>query len=370
MNKGQFFAGIAVLSLLIGLAARAAYSQQSQEASKITHSKPTLSVNIVQPLLRQMPVQLSANGSLAAWQEAIISAEVSDLHLSEVRVQVGEKVNKGQILAVFADETVQTDIEQSRATVAEAEANLAIAHLNVQRAEEIADSGAISRQQIDQYRTSVKTANAKLQLAKAQLDGQLLRLKYTKVVASDEGTISSRTATLGAVTGKGQELFRLIRQNRLEWRAEVTAAEIAQLKPGIPVTVSVPNVGIVNGTVRYLSPTLDVQSRNGLVYVDLPLAANKGFRAGMYARGEFNLGTVSGLSIPQEALSLREGFSYVFKLGEQNGDLAKVTQVKVELGRREENQQEILAGISNTDRLVASGATFLTDGDTVRVVQP
>jgi len=90
----------------------------------------------------------------------------------------------------------------------------------------------------------------------------------------------------------------------------------------------------------------------------------------MFANGEFQLGVSTGLTIPQTALSLRDGFSYVFKLAEQNGDLAKVSQVKVQLGRRTEDSLEILSGLSPDDRLVAGGASFLADGDTVKVVKP
>lgn len=223
---------------------------------------------------------------------------------------------------------------------------------------------------MNQYLTGAKTAEAKVQSAKAQLDSQLLRLKYTKVIASDDGVISSRSATLGAVAAKGQELFRMIRQSRLEWRGEVTAAEMAQLKPGMTVSVEVPNVGGLKGTIRMLAPTLDERSRNGLVYVDLPEASRQGLRAGMFARGEFETGVKTGLTLPQTAISLREGFSYVFKLGEQGGDLARVSQIKVQLGQRTGDSFEILSGIQPDDRLVASGASFLADGDTVRVVQP
>jgi RND family efflux transporter MFP subunit len=223
---------------------------------------------------------------------------------------------------------------------------------------------------VNQYLTGAKTARAKVQSAKAHLDSQLLRLKYTRVLASDDGVISSRSATLGAVAAKGQELFRMIRQNRLEWRGEVTAAEMAQLKPGMPVSIEVSNVGSLKGTIRTLAPTLDEKSRNGLVYVDLPDASRHGLRAGMFARGEFETGIKTGLTVPQAALSLREGFSYVFRLGEQNGDLARVSQIKVQLGQRSGDSFEILSGLKPDDRLVASGASFLADGDTVRVVQP
>lgn len=370
MTRRKIIACLLALVLLVvfGLAASGAGGSKEVGPVQAT-ANPALSVSTIRPQIRDLPVKLSANGSIAAWQEAVIGAEIGDLRLSAVNVQVGETVRRGQVLAVFADDSVQADVAQARAVLAEAEANQAEARVNAERATRLA-SKALSAQQVDQYLTASKAADAKVKLALAQLDAQLLRLKYTKVVASDDGIISSRGATLGAVATKGQELFRLIRQNRLEWRGEVTAEEMARLKPGGLVVVEVPNVGAVEGVVRFLAPTLDSQSRNGLVYVDLPDAAAKGLRAGMFARGEFLLGAGSALTVPQEALSLRDGFSYVFRLSSQTGELAKVQQLKVQLGRRADDAVEILSGLNPDDRLVASGASFLADGDSVRVVAP
>jgi len=369
MSKGKSGVVFSALCLFIGLAVTVWRNGETAEPVAPPAPRPALSVRVIQPEIRDIPLTLIANGSVAAWQEAIIGAEVSDLRLSEVRAQIGETVTKGQILAVFADDSVLADVAQSKAALAEAEANLADARLNAGRAKQVAASGALSAQQVTQYLTSEKTAQAKVESAKAQLNNQLLRQRHTRVLASDSGIISARTATLGAVATPGQELFRLIRQNRLEWRAEVTAAEMARLKPSIAVKVEVPNVTHVDGKIRFLAPTLDVQNRNGLVYVDLPDAAQKGLRSGMFAKGEFSLGQSSGLTLQQDALSMREGFSYVFRLDGQNGDLAKVTQIKVQLGRRTGDQIEILSGLNPGDKLVASGASFLTDGDSVRVVQ-
>lgn len=352
----------------LGITLAVGNSKEQPPTLAKTLSNPALSVSVIRPEFRDMPITLTANGSIAAWQEAVIGAEVGDLRLKAVNVQIGENVKKGQVLATFSDESVLADVAQSRGILAEAEANLAEARLNAERARNISVSGALSAQQVGQYVTGAKTAIAKVQSAKAQLDAQLLRLKYTKVLASDDGVISSRTATLGAVATRGQELFRLIRQNRLEWQGEVTAAEMTQLRPGVAVTVEVPNVGKVEGRVRSLAPTLDVKSRNGLVYVDTPNAARQGLRAGMFAHGEFHLGNSNALTIPLNALSLREGFSYVFRLTGQAEDQARVVQVKVKLGRRTEDKLEILSGVGSDDTLVASGGAFLADGDIVRVV--
>ncbi len=361
---------LVALSALIGFVFFVGHNNNtSTKTDAVVTARPALNVRVTQPTAIDIPMNVTANGSIAAWQEAIIGAEISGLRLKEVNVDVGETVRKGQVLAVFADESVLADIAQSRAALAEAQANLSEAQLNVSKAKLIINSGALSAQQVSQYLTGEKTAAAKVASAKAQLNSQLLRHKYTRVVATDSGVISSRTASLGAVASPGQELFRLIRQHRLEWRGEVTAQEMAQLRIGLKVTVQIPNVADVEGTIRYLAPTLDAQTRNGLVYVDLPEAAQKGIRVGMFGEGKFNLGSSPALTIPQEALSLREGYSYVFRLSDQNGEQTKVSQIKVQLGRRTADRFEILAGIKPDDRLVASGAAFLADGDNVRVIK-
>lgn len=330
--------------------------------------RPALSVSVVRPESRNLPLNLTANGSIAAWQEAVIGAEVGGLRLAAINAQVGDVVRKGQVLAVFDEEKVVADVAQARAALAEAEANLAEARLNAERVDQIVDSGALSAQQVGQYRTNAKTAEARMRSAKAQLDQQLLRLSHVKVLASDDGVVSSRTATLGAVAAEGQELFRLIRQNRLEWRAEVTATELLQLKRGVAATVEVPGAAKVAGRVRMVGPTLDDQSRNGLVYVDLPDAGKAGLRPGMFAHGEFQLGAQPALTLPQTALSLREGFTYAFRLHDESEGRARVSQVKVQLGRRSDDRIEIVSGLGAADRVVASGVSFLADGDTVKVV--
>jgi RND family efflux transporter MFP subunit len=333
-------------------------------------ARPALTVNVTRPEVSDIPQLLSANGSVAAWQEAVISAQVEGLRLTEIRAQVGDKVGKGQVLAVFDVDSVRADVAQSRALLMEAEASFAEAELNGNRVRKVASRGAFSVQQIDQYLTAEKAAKARVASAKAVLDVQLLRLKHAQVVANDEGVIAARSATLGAVAAQGQELFRIIRQNRLEWRGEMTAAEMAKLKPGLAVSVEVPNVGRVIGSVRVLAPSLDPQSRNGLIYVDLPDAAAAGFRAGMFGKGEFTLSSNAGLTVPLDAVNLRDGFSYVYRLNQDNGAQTQVAQVKVTVGRRLGDRLEIVSGVNAGDALVASGGAFLSDGDSVRIVGP
>jgi RND family efflux transporter MFP subunit len=297
-----------------------------------------------------------------------VGAEANGLRVQELLVSVGDHVQRGQLLATFAPDSVQADVALARAAVAEAQANAAEATANAERARAVQGSGALSAQHISQYLTQELTAKARVDLARAQLEAQSLRLKHTQVLAPDAGIISARSATVGAVPGAGVEMFRLIRQGRLEWRAELTSSELGRVTAGTGVLVTAPGGAQLKGRVRMVAPTVDAQTRNGLVYVDLPALPAGGklgsFKPGMFARGEFELGQSSALTVAQSAVLVREGFSFVMRVGADN----RVSQLKVLTGRVLGDQVEILSGLKPEDQLVASGASFLSDGDLVRVV--
>jgi RND family efflux transporter MFP subunit len=311
-----------------------------------------------------VPLLLSANGNVAAWQEASIGAEVSGLKLTDVRVNVGDVVRRGQVLATFGSEGLQADAAQARASVAEAQAAAADAAANAARARELQNTGAISAQQIAQLITFEATAKARVESAQAMLQSAQIRLKNTQLLAPDSGTISARSATLGAVVGQGAELFRMIRQNRLEWRAEVTSNEVARIQKGQVASISA-GTDTIKGKVRMVSPTVDANTRAAIVYVDVPL--HPALKAGMFARGEFDLGASSALTVPAAAVVQRDGFSFVMRVDAVSGG-NKVSSVKVQTGRRSGSAIEITSGLKASDALVDSGAAFLVDGDSVKIV--
>jgi RND family efflux transporter MFP subunit len=186
-----------------------------------------------------------------------------------VLVNVGDVVQRGQALARFADDSVQADVAQARAGVAETGAQATEATANANRVRTLLNTGTFSGQQISQYLAAEQTALARVESAKAVLAAQLLRLKNTQVLAPDAGIISARSATVGAVVPSGTELFRLIRQGRLEWRAEMTSTELARIAPGTPVAVVAANGARLEGRVRMVAPTVDPQTRAGRC-MDLP----------------------------------------------------------------------------------------------------
>jgi RND family efflux transporter MFP subunit len=361
----------AALISALGAALFTAKSSTAQAAAPASSStKPALTVSLIKAKSSSLAIKLVANGSVAAWQEASVGTETGGLRVAELHASVGDRVKKGQVLATFATEAVQADVALTRAALAEALANAAEALANAERARAVQGSGAISAQQISQYLTQEQTAKARVASAQAQLDSQLLRLKQTQALAPDAGIISSRSASVGAVLGAGSEMFKLIRQGRLEWRGEVTSAELDRVKVGTGVTLTSPTGAQVKGRVRAVAPTVDAATRNGMVYVDVldtmasGKAAVNGFKPGMFARGEFELGSSAALTLPQTAVVVRDGFSYVYRVDQDK----RVSQLKVQTGRINADQIEIQSGVKPDDQLVASGGSFLSDGDLVRVM--
>ncbi len=363
-RKTRLALGVAALvaaGAFLFLRAEAPKPAEAAEPAKAA-ARPALTVSLTSPQTQDWPQVLPANGNVVAWQEAVIGAEIANFRITEVRVQVGDFVKKGQVLARIASDTVASELAEAKASVAELEASAGEARGNAERAKELREKGFYSSQLNTQYQTAQHTAQARLAAARARQQAADLKMSKTGVLAPDDGVISARSATVGSLTQPGQELFRLIRGGRLEWRAEVPSADLGKVKAGDAAVLTAPNGETVRGKVRAVAPSVDPQTRNGLVYADVP--ASSAVRAGMFARGEFELAKSPALTVPQSSVVLREGFAYVFRM--EDGE--RVAQIKIIPGRRLGERIEVMSGLDATARVVATGAGFLADGDVVKVV--
>lgn len=327
--------------------------------------RPVLTVEVVAPARDNWPDIIVASGEVAPWQEASIGAEVAGVRLDEVLVNVGDVVKKDQLLARYNEDMLRADLERLDAAVAEAEANIEKAKADAERGDRLETSGGLSKQSVQLYRTQARVAEAQLASARATRNAQKLKLRYARVVAPDDGVISSRTATVGAVSVTGAELFRLVRGGRLEWRAQVQADTLSRLKTGQQVEIQVgggrADASTIAASVRQLSPTVDAQTRNGMVYVDLP--KDSALAAGMYVTGRFVLGMREALFVPESAIVQRDGYQYLMSVDAEN----RAHPVKVSTGRRRGDAIEISSELPNTDRIVKSGGAFLADGDLIAI---
>lgn len=311
---------------------------------------PALTVTTVTPRETLWPVTLSASGSIAAWQEASVSAQIDGYQIVEVRVDVGDQVRRGDVLA-------RLDSALLRAEEAQLRANHEQAIADERRALALQQDGAISDQEVLQFVTAAK-------VSAALLEAKRLQLRYTEVIAPDDGVISARNATLGAVSASGEELFRLIRQGRLEWRGELTAAQLASTTKGQRVELELPDGSRAAAIVREIAPSLDERTRLGLVYADLESGSRA--RAGMYANGQIVVAQAPALTVPAEAVVIRDGRTYVVKLADESATPIVALQ-PITIGRRRDDAVEITEGLTGSEILVNAGAGFLSDGDVVRL---
>lgn len=339
-----------IVAIIVAVIAIALLAGGRGEDPAQAEPTPALTVTAVAPRQAEWPITVSASGAIAAWQEASIGAQVGGYQLIEVRVNVGDRVRRGQVLARFDPALLRAEEAQLLANFEEAEANRV-------RALALQESGAMSDQEALQFVTQARTAAA-------LLAAKRLQLRYTDVVAPDDGAISARSATLGAVVPAGQELFRLIRRNRLEWRGELTAEQLAQVQIGQEIALELPDSSAARAVVRQIAPSLDDRSRLAIVYADL--VAGSRARAGMYALGQIELGQSTALIVPAESVIIRDGRSHVLRLVDDSAT-PRVSLQPVTVGRRGDGEVEIVDGLSRDERVVAGGAGFLGDGDVVRL---
>ncbi|MCA1408899.1 efflux RND transporter periplasmic adaptor subunit [Ensifer sp. IC3342] len=322
---------------------------------------PALTVAVAKPAERRWPKIVPASGWLKPWHEAIIAAEIDGLRVTDVLVDVGSLVLKGQPLVRLADESVRADLRNQEAVLASARADLAKARANADRARKVRGSGALSEERVSEYLIAEQTAVAGVEAAEALLESQKIKLAKATILAADDGLITARSAQLGAVVSSGTELFRLNRQQRVEWQAEVSARYLPRIREGLTATIVGPGDRRIKGTIRLVGPTVSTDTGRALVYVSLPAASRPPI--GLYVTGQIELETTAALTVPETALVLRDGIAYVFTVGKDE----RASRVRVETGRRNGSEVEILSGIDRSTDVVMTGGAFLSDRALIRL---
>lgn len=324
-------------------------------------SVSALTVNVVTAEIQGWPQQLHASGALTAWQEIIVSPETGGLRIARLLVDVGDSVRRGQLMAELADDTVRAELRKQEALAAQAGASLTQASTNRQRAQSVDVVGALAPQKMDEYLTNEATALASVASVKADVESARLKLAHMRIVAADDGVVSSKSAILGNVVNTGAELFRLVRQGRVEWRAELDSRQLAGVRAGQTARIVLPGGSNVEGKVRLVSPTLSTATGRGIAYVSLP--SGEGVQPGLFASGTIELEAKPALTLPQSAVVLRDGRTYVYVVDSVN----RVASQLVTTARRQGDRIEILSGLDATARVVASGGAFLSEGAPVTV---
>lgn len=325
------------------------------------HAGASLTVTVATAEQRELPRTLLATGSVVAWQELVLGAEAAGLRVAELLVDEGDHVEQGQLLARMDDAVLQAQLRQQEAAVVEAQAAVTKTRADAERAGKLSKEGNISAQTVDSRQADRRQAEARLISAEAKRDELKARIAQARVTAPSAGFITVRKVAIGSVLTSGQELFRMVRDGRLELDAQVAEVDLTRLQAGLKARVQHDSGIEAVGEIRAVAPAIDAKSRLGIVHIALP--ADAGFKPGMFARAQIETSRVPAIVVPEAAVVSREGRPQVFALA----DDAKVEQRQVETGIRRDGFVEVLSGLKAGERIVLAGAGYLRDGDLVRV---
>lgn len=365
-RKRWWIAGLVGLAV-VGGGAYVALQPKTASAPAADKVASALTVTVAPVQKGTVPRTLMITGSLAAFDELPIGTETEGLAISEVLVDIGDHVKQGQLLVRFNNSVLKAQLQQAQASLHEAEANAVEANANVKRADELVKGGWMSHQDYDNRRATAETMQARVGVAQANVSLAEAKLRQAEIHAPADGTISARTARVGAVVSAGgTELFRMIRDDRIELVAELPEADLALIKPGMPITLHVDGAAdpsaTAEGKVRLVEPTVDLKTRIGHVRIDV--AKNASTLPGMFVNGTVTLGQASALVVPEKSVVYQNGEPKVLVIdANNNAEMRSVT-----LGPRADNNIALLTGVAAGERVALRGATYLKSGDHVTVV--
>jgi HlyD family secretion protein len=329
--------------------------------AKPTRPAASMTVNVVSPTSVTFDRTIAATGTIRARDELVVGSDAAGVRLIEVLVDVGSPVRQGQLLARGDDALLRAQLAQADASVRQAQVELELAGDNLRRAEQLEAKGFYSSEAVQTRRSSAETAAAKVDVARAQRQELEVQLGHTRILAPATGVIATKTATVGAVIQPGTELFRLIRDAEVEWRAELPSHSLMKIETGAAARITLDDGRVVDTRVRLVAPTIDANTRNGLVHV--LLRKDTPFKAGAHAKGEILIGSQQTLAVPENAVFMRDGYPFVYVV--DNEQTARLTRIQT--GERQRGLVEVTSGLQPALQVVTTGAGFVKDGDVVRV---
>ncbi len=304
---------------------------------------------------------VTASGSVAARRDASVGVNGEGGRVTDVLVEPGQSVAKGQILARI-DRSVQVQTTASlAASIRQAEADAALADSDLKRAEALVGKGFVSKADIDKKTAAREGARARVAVARAQHAESQARLARLDIRAPAAGLVLSRSVETGqVVSGGSAAMFRIAEGGVLEMRALVAEQDIARLKTGLAASVTPTGSSTqYRGTVWLIDPVIDNVSRQGIVRIALAYAP--GLRVGAFASARISAGEATRPVLPQSAVQVDDKGSYVYIIGAGN----KVERRNITVGSVSDQGVAISAGLQGNERVVATAAAFLNPGEKV-----
>ena len=352
-------AGAAMMALGLTLAACGGGEEAKKAEAKAAGGGSSQTVTVHIAAERALSRIVTASGTVSAWEEVPVGTETGGLTAMAVLVDEGSYVRQGQPLVQLNDALLRAQVRQQQAAVQTAEANAARDEAALGRAEELMGRGFLSQAGLDTALANQRATTANLTAARAALSESQTRLSQATLRAPVSGLVISRSVTRGQIVSTGTELFRIVRDGRLELDARVPETELALVRAGQGAIVSSDQIGETSGRVRIVTPEVDAETRLGVARIALN---GGGFRPGMFARARIDVGAQPAVTVPTAAVLYRENRAGVFVVDARNQ--VHFTAVTV-LSRVDDSTA--VDGLAAGARVVVEGAGFLGDGDRVTV---
>ena len=359
--KRNSWAGAAVLTLALTLAACGGddKAREAEAKAKAGATGSSQTVTVTAAALRNLPRTVTASGTISAWEEVPVGAETGGLTATAVYVDEGRYVRQGAPLVQLNDALLRAQLRQQQAAVQTADANADRDQAALDRAQELKERGFLSQASLDTALANKRSSDANLAAARAALSETQTRLAQATIRAPVSGLVISRNVTRGQIVSPGTELFRIVRDGRLELDAQVPETDLGLVRSGQSAVISSDQVGETTGTVRIVTPEVDPETRLGVARISL---TGGGFRPGMFGRARIDVGANPSVTVPTAAVLYRENRPGVFILDNQGR--ARFRPVAIQTRAAEWTAVD---GVEAGARVIVQGAGFLGEGDRVRV---
>jgi RND family efflux transporter MFP subunit len=285
-----------------------------------------------------------------------------DGQITQILVKSGDRVRQGAPLMQIDPQRQQAAVSSQEAERAAREAAVAFARQQAQRAGELFTAGAISRQELEQAETALRTAEANLRALSAQVQQQQVQLRYFTVTAPTAGIVGDIPVRVGNQVSPQTMLTTIDQNETLELNVSVPIERAGELRSGMPIQI-LENDGaqpLATTAIDFISPRVDDQTQSVLVKGQVRNPDGK-LRAAQYVRARIIWKTTEGLVVPVTAVLRISGQFFAFVVEEAGGKMvAKQRAIKV--GPIAGNNYPVLEGIKPGERVVVSGAQKLADG--------
>lgn len=296
-----------------------------------------VTVEVAEVQVGALQQSLAAVGSLSSPQSTPIAPQIGG-KLVALNIEQGALAKKGMVLARLDDAALRAQLMAAQSTLANARQVYA-------RDQQIANTGALSAQEVDRDAAAVRSAEASLAQAQANLD-------YTTLRAPFAGTLGIRLVSMGTYVAPGTTLVTLQSLDPLYLDFSLPQNELAQVRAGQAVHFSVDGVkGDFSGKVLAVNPALNADSRSIQVRASVPNPGRQ-LKPGMFANVQLQTGSVpQALFVPQQAV-VAEGVARKIWVvdGSNNATLRDVT-----LGQYQTNLVQVTSGLNAGERVIAAG---------------